>query len=51
MADEMSNGFMRDEEGNLVVVLAADAVAPVTMVNGFMRDADGALVVANGASA
>lgn len=45
MADEFATGFLRDDQGRVVVVLAADAVAPVEMQNGFLRDADGALVV------
>jgi hypothetical protein len=49
MADRWFNGALRDPSGALVVVLLANAVAPLKYKQGYLRDANDALVIKSGA--
>lgn len=45
MTNSFQDGFLRDSNGNVVVVDSLSATAPVDWLDGFLRDATGALVV------
>lgn len=45
MPDVEVNGLLRDGDGAVVVVLKADATAPLTFDSGFLVDAENRLVI------